>query len=63
MAKDNRAILGSVRIGNQVFTTDMADEFEKAATPEQIARLTEKGVIAGFGKVKEPEEPKGKKEK
>jgi hypothetical protein len=48
VAKDNRKILNSVRFSrDKVFHPGMEDELAAAASPEQLARLTEKGVITG----------------
>ncbi len=63
MAKDSRSIIGAVRVGGTVFTAGMEDEFAAQADAHMITRLTDAGVIEGFGKAKaEPEEdqPKGK---
>jgi hypothetical protein len=50
MPKDTREIVGSVRLskGRGVFDMEKLDEFEAAATAEEIASLTERRVIAGF---------------
>lgn len=56
MAKDNKTILSSVRFGrDKVFHPGMEDELAKAASAEQIQRLSEKGSITGFTTAKEPE--------
>lgn len=52
MAIQKGEIIGSVRIGNTTFKAGQEEEFAAAASPAEIARLTEKGVIAGFGKSK-----------
>lgn len=59
MAKDNRTINSSIRLKGGVFGAGQEDEFEAAATPAEIARLTERGVITGFAKAKAaaPAEP------
>lgn len=49
MPKDAREIYGTVRLSKKGnFTPDMVDELEEAASPEEIERLTEKGLISGF---------------
>lgn len=58
MAKDNKKIVGSVRLSGitvgkkrmpgKLFTPGMEDELQAAADVSTIERLTEKGVIAGF---------------
>jgi hypothetical protein len=56
MAKDNRKIAGSVRVKGEVVTD--ADDLEKLASPEEIQRLTERGVISGFVKEEKKKETK-----
>ena len=41
-------IIGSVRIGNTVYKAGQEDELAAVASADEIKRLTEKGVIAGF---------------
>lgn len=53
MAKE---IIGSVRIGNTVYKAGQEEELAAVADAAQIKRLTDKGVIAGFGKSKSPTE-------
>lgn len=49
MAKENRAIVSSVRMGDgTVFGQGMEDELAEAATAAQIDHLTKQGAIVGF---------------
>ena len=51
MAKDNRVINGAARIGATVFRAGQEDELQEAASPAELKRLADKGVISGdFGK-------------
>jgi len=47
MAKDNRVINGAVRVGATVFRAGQEDELQEAASPAELKRLAEKGVITG----------------
>ena len=51
MPKDERKILDTVRLtgGRGTFSAGQEDELEAALTAKEIARLTERGVISGFG--------------
>lgn len=57
MPKETRKIAGSIRHNGTLYTADDLDELEAVLTPEQAARLTEKGVISGFGKQVKEDKP------
>ena len=74
MAKDTRTITGTVRIGKNTFGPDSdPDALAAALSPEQVERLTGKGVIDGFAAKedkrsekaadKQTDTPKNRKEK
>jgi hypothetical protein len=42
------SITRSIRHGSKVFKPGMEEELASAATPEQLHRLTEMGMISGF---------------
>jgi hypothetical protein len=48
MAKENPKITGSVRINRTTFVAGQEEELAKVASPEQLARLQQKGAISGF---------------
>lgn len=55
MAKDNRSINGAVRVGTLVFKAGQEDELQEAASPSELKRLLDKGVISGdFAKAGKP---------
>ena len=55
MAKDNRVIKGAVRVGTAVFRAGQEDELQEAASPSELKRLLDKGVISGdFVKAAKP---------
>lgn len=47
MAKDNRVILGAVRVEGSVLRTGQEDELAAAVSPSELKRLMDKGVIEG----------------
>lgn len=61
MAKETRKINQGVRIGKTVFVEGMEDELAKALSEKDVQRLTEKGHIEGFVKVKEEKPEPAKK--
>lgn len=56
MAKDKRAISGSIRHNGRVYTADDVDELEAALSAKEIKSLTTRGVISGFGAAATPKE-------
>lgn len=57
MAKDKREIYEAVRVsGHGVFVKGQEEELEAVLSSDEVARLTEKGLIGGF-EVKKKTEP------
>jgi hypothetical protein len=47
MAKSKFEIIGSVRVGRTLYRSGMEEELQAKASPEQLQRLAEKGVVSG----------------
>ncbi len=48
MPKDQKEIIGSVRIGKTVFVAGQEDELAAVLSANDVERLTARGVISGF---------------
>lgn len=52
MSKANPTIHSTIRFGGKTYGPGAEAEFEKAASKDQITRLTDKGAISGFATAK-----------
>lgn len=57
MAKEAKQITSTVRMGQTVYRAGQEDDLAKVLTKDDVARLTEKGIISGFGATVKTEAP------